>query len=258
MRMAGARARGLAVAAGVVAFWMASCRDVPAPEGGVASISALLLPSPGVVAGDTLRDSLGIAAPIRVIAYDLAGNPIDPQPTPVFVALDTGAVIDAGFLIGQDTGTTVRIVGSIASLQTRPDSVRVTKEPDIIVAADSVNHVKTYEEFAGTTVNSAELATIVKHGGASGTPVRAVIVKYAIDSMPPGSGSAPTMVLMNNSVESTGDTTDANGRASRFAQMRIAAFTPRSAETTYVSATASYRGATLGTVQFRIIFKKQE
>ena len=80
----------IAVTFGAVGWWLVSCRDVPAPEGGVASLAPLRLPSPGVVAGDTMRDSVGLAAPLTVVAYAVNGDTLK-NITASFVALDTGA-----------------------------------------------------------------------------------------------------------------------------------------------------------------------
>ena len=84
--------RGHAAAlAMLVATLVVSCRDIPAPESGIFSISPLMLPSPAIVVGDTMRDSLGAVAPLRVVAYGVDGDSVTPQPTPTFVVLDTGA-----------------------------------------------------------------------------------------------------------------------------------------------------------------------
>lgn len=241
---------------GAATWWLASCRDIPAPDNGILSISGILLPSPGLVAGDTMRDSTGLAAPLRLIAFAASGQPIDPQPVPVFVALDTGALVSGQWLIGSREGSSVRIVGGVGSLQSQVAIVKVTLSPDTIAAADSTQHTKTYTLVAGdTVVNSAELATRVVHRGTTDSGVEAVIVRYTIARAPPGNGMGPTVVLVSGNASSARDTTDAGGRASRVARLRLATLTSAAPETTAVSATASYRGRALGTVQFIVIFK---
>jgi len=61
----------LAAALGVVAL---ACGDVPTLEGGIAFISPVILPSPAVAFGDTLRNEAGEVAPLRVFAIDNAGD----------------------------------------------------------------------------------------------------------------------------------------------------------------------------------------
>lgn len=98
----------IAAVLAAAAWWVVSCRDVPAPEGGVFAISALLLPSPGLVAGDTLRDSTGLASPLRVVAFDVAGDTVQNAVT-MFVVLDTGAHLSGALLVGDSVGRTVRV-----------------------------------------------------------------------------------------------------------------------------------------------------
>lgn len=236
------------------AFWAVSCRDIPAPEGGIQSISPLLLGSPGLVAGDTLRDSLGLVVPLQVIAYGVDNQPVDPQPSATFIVLDTGAFLgDGRFLVGRTPGTVVRVVGAVGSLQTRPDSVKVTLSPDALVATDSTTHRVNYTLV--DTVAQATLNTRVLHFGTSDTSgVEAVIVRYAIVRAPPGTAEIPTAVLVSGNALSERDTTDNTGRASRTARLRLRQLVTRVVDTVAVDANASYRGASIGTIQFLLIF----
>jgi hypothetical protein len=241
---------------GGVVWWLVSCREVPAPEGGILSVSPIRLPLPGLVAGDTMRDSAGFVAPLRVVAYNVDGDSVANVPTS-FVALDTGARVAGAFLIGETAGTTVRVVGNVAALQTQPASVRVTLAPDTITAADSVRHVRPYSLLTGdTVVNSADLTTIVQNLGATTTGVDAVIVYYTIVQAPPANANGPSVVLMNGTIPSSRDTTS-SGRAARSARLRLAAFPGVATDSAIITATASHRGSTLGTVQFIVIFLKQ-
>jgi hypothetical protein len=49
---------------------------VPTLPGGVAYISPVILPSPAVAFGDTLRDSLGVVTPLKLYAIDNEGDTI--------------------------------------------------------------------------------------------------------------------------------------------------------------------------------------
>jgi hypothetical protein len=224
----------------------------------VHAISRLILPAPGLVVGDTLRDSLGVAAGLDVIAYGLDNQPLDPQPESFFVVLDTGAHLDAGtgrLLVGDDAGTTVRVVGTVGSLQTQPVSVKVTLAPDTIVPADTIVHHVRYtippDTAAQTTLN------VNVRNRAADAGVEAVIVHFTIDRSPPSINETPTVVLLNGSVGSARDTTESNGRASRVARLRLAAIASPETDTALVSATTAYRGASLGTVQFIIVFQRE-
>jgi hypothetical protein len=246
----------LVASLGVAVWWLAGCRDIPAPDNGVQSVSPVQLPLPGLVVGDTMRDSTGAIASLGVTAYALDGEPLSPQPTPSFVVLDPGAHVAGTLLIG-DSVTTVRVVGEVGDLQTLPTTVKVTLSPDTIVAGDSILHRKAYSIITGDTVAvSADLSVLVQHFGTDTTGVEAVIVRYAIDEAPPGNGG-PTVVLVSGNALSSRDTTDTSGRAARVARLRFAALGTSVEDTVRVSATTSYRGSTLGTVQFTIVYTRQ-
>ena len=234
------------------AWWLVSCRDVPAPEGGIFSISPLLLPSPGLVAGDTMRDSTGLVAPLRVVAYDVRGDTVTSAPV-TFVILDTGAHLAGPLLVGKDAGTTVRVVGSVAALQTQPASVKVTLSPDTLVAADSLR----FERSSSSATLNADLPVLVQHrSGTTTTPVEAVIVRYTIVRQPASTGG-PAVVLMNATTPSFADTTDATGRASRTLRLDVANFVVSPLDSAIVETTAAYAGRVLGTARFTVVYKQQ-
>jgi len=247
--------RAAVIPALVLAAWLLpSCRDVPAPEGGVQSIAPLEFPSPGLVAGDTMRDSAGTIAPLTLVAFDANGDTVA-DPNASFVVLDTGAHLAGDFLIGDTPGVTVRVVGTADGLQTLPASVKVTLTPDTLVATDSGVFNVTYSiANADTMANSPALSALVRHLAATPSGVESVIVYYAIERAPASNGHGPSIVLLNGSTPSTRDTSDASGAVSRTARLRIAALDTFATDTADVSATASYRGRSLGTVRFRIIY----
>jgi len=248
----------VAIAMIAAALGGAGCRDIPAPDRGVLSVSRVRLPSPGLVAGDTLRDSTGAVAAVRVIAYGVDGQPLDPQPLVEFIVDGAGAHLAFdSLLVGDQAGTRVGVLAAVGSIQTLPESVTVTKRPDTLVAADSTRHLRQWMLAGDTVVNSAELSTLVQHReGADTSGVDAVIVTYELISGPVGNGSGPTIQIMSGNAVSARDTTTGGGRASRVARLRIAAFAG-DLDSALVRATASYRGASLGSVQFTIVFQRQ-
>ena len=244
----------IAVALALVAWYLVSCTEVPAPEGGVASLSRVQRPSPGLVVGDTMRDSTGVVAPLRVIAYGVDDEPVDPQPAASFVSLDTTAHVAGALLIGDYVGS-VRVAGIVGSLQTSRDTIPVTLSPDTLVESDSVLHRVKYTAGNDTVATSAELGTFVQHRVPAGG-VQAVVVKYAITKAPVGT-SAPTALLVSGSRVTDRDTSDVTGKASRAARLRLGALNASTSDTVVIDATASYRGKTLGVVTFTVVFTKQ-
>lgn len=247
---------------GAAAVVLAACRDLPAPPGGVQAISRVLLPSPGLVVGDTMRDSLGVVAPLRVVAFDENGDTIA-APAVTFTLLDTTAtLVNGDLLIGRAAGI-ARLIATVAGLQTRLDTAFVTLRPDTIVRADSVRHrrIVGLDRLAAgdTSFASGDLSVVVHNReGAGATGVDAVVVTYTITRAPaPGAGGAPpTVVFVGGGASVARDTTASGGRAAKSIRLRIRG-QPQLPDSAQVAATASYRGQTLGTVQFTIVFQTQ-
>ena len=209
-----------------------------------------------MVVGDTMRDSTGAVAPLRVVAFTAAGDTVAGT-TATFVMLNSKAhLVGGAMLVADDTGS-ARVLGGIGSLQTLPETVKVTLSPDTLYAADSTRHLKTYAFPAETLATSADLTTRVGHkNGTTLTDVDAVIVRFSIASAPPAKGSVPTVTLVNGNEVSTRDTTS-GGRSARTARLRINQLTSLALDSAVVLATASHRGVTIGTVRFTVVFKFQ-
>ena len=113
----------LGVLAGATALAVA-CGEVSTLENGIAYYTPVQLPLPTVALGDTLRDSLGVARPLRIQAFtrdsqEVTGLSVFFLPTtlPSLVKIDSAT----GYVVANDTATgTVQIVGRIGErLQTR-------------------------------------------------------------------------------------------------------------------------------------------
>jgi hypothetical protein len=248
--------------AAILAAVVCGCRDLPTPAGGVQAISRVILPSPGLVVGDTMRDSLGVVAPLRVVAFDENGDTITPAPAATFVLLDTTAQLVGDLLIGRSVGR-ARIFATVAGLQTRLDTATVTLRPDTIVANDSVRHVRIVSGarlLAGdTSFATGDLAVVVRNrDGGTDTGVDAVVVRYDITRFPAagGAGSGPTVVFVGGTAAATRDTTANDGRAAKSIRLRIPA-QPQLPDSAVVTASASYRGQSLGIITFTIVFQTQ-
>lgn len=233
----------------------AACREIPAPRDGVFSVSSIILPSPGLVVGDTMRDSLGAAAPLRVVAFNRAGDTIRPPPGAAFVLLDTTALLAGDFLVGRTPGT-ARVRASVSGLQTQVQTVPVTLRPDTLVAADSTRHVRRVNLLSGdSSYASPDLGVIIQHrDGSAVTGVDAVVVRYALERIPGGGGANPWVVFVNGGTAPVRDTTSGGGRAARAVRLRIAS-TPQLPDSAMVAATAFYAGRSLGTVRFTVVFQ---
>jgi len=231
----------------------AGCVDLSKPTDGVFSLSDVQLPSPGVVMKDTMRDSTGQVAPLHAVAYGADGDSI--PATVSFIVVDSGAHTVGPLLIGDTVRSLVHVIASTDAIQTRPVTFEVTLSPDTIVPNDSTVHHTAFSVLSGDSVaTSAALTALVEHFGVSDTTaVNAVIVRYAITRAPPDNGHGPSVLLMNGSVPSDRDTTSL-GMAARSLRLRILALSNLTADTAVVTATASYRGQSIGTVEFTVVF----
>ena len=238
MRRAGS---GLALLAGTATIVAISCGEVPTLPDGVAYITPVLLPLPAVAAGDTLRDSLGRAAPLRIRAFGRDSQEILGLPTTfVTTSLPADVTIDAnGYLVADDTVRSVQLVGRVGDvLQTTVATLQIVPEPSAISrpAADLLGDtVLTLPALRALPVT----VTGVYRGAI--TPVNGIIVRYSIDSLRPAGLPSGRAVLTNaagavSRPDSTiaVDTTDATGGASR----TLLVLAGTGVETVFVSASA--------------------
>ncbi len=237
-----------AMAVGAVAF---ACRPVPAPTDGVLSVSEVLLPSPAVVAGDTMRDSAGNVAPLRMYAFGSGGQADTlTNLTPTFILLDSGAhVTPDGYLIGDSVRQApVRIIGSIGPLQTPVANVDVIPMPDSLapsgtttVATDTFS-LKNPSSLLSPTVTAQVLSAATPPAG-----IRSVIVRWAIVSQPPSSDtSASGIVVSTSNHPVTVDTTGADGTVSVRVRLNPAALSGVTGLDSFVvEARAAYAGVQL-------------
>jgi hypothetical protein len=176
-------ARLLTLAAAAAAL---SCGEVPTLENGIAYYTPVLLPLPAVAAGDTLRDSEGHVAPLRVLAFtrdsqEIAGLTVTFVPTTL--PLDDVTIDSAtGILVARDTLRSVQLVGRIGErFQTSVATLQIVPEPSAISRADDVAADTAYPLPA---IRALPVTVTGTYRGVS-TPVNGIIVRYRIDSLRP-------------------------------------------------------------------------
>jgi hypothetical protein len=208
----------------VIAFAGAfSCGDVPTLDDGIAYISPIILPSPAVAAGDTLRDSLGNAAPLRVMAFDQQDAAL-PDPVATFLPTSVPAPIsisEDGIVTAADTvsaAQTVQLVARVGGrLQTTTASLLVVSQPDLI-AQNSAEVLETALPALDTLrvlvtgLNSRKIRVVVP----------GIIVRYRIAAVyPSATASGTAMLTLEGRTISRPDslaavdTTDPSGVAAR-------------------------------------------
>ena len=239
-----------------------ACVDMSAPNG-PSSISVLQLPSPSVVIGDVMRDSLGAPAKLGVIAYDANGAPIT-DIAPQFFITDSVPVAHfdaAGMLVGDKAGT-VHIIGQVSSLQTPPVTLAVTPAPTKIAAASTTRDT-IRAPLAADTLQRGKVGAAVLVTGAANAGSQGFIVRYTLQYAPAKldtSKAAAVFLADDAGKPSTADTTDGSGRASRdvvvigrlLADQALKA--GQKTDSAVVLAQTSYKGALVSGSPVRLVF----
>jgi hypothetical protein len=225
-----------------------SCTEVSTSPTRAVAIQFDTLPFPAVVAGDTLRDSLGRAAPLRALAFNsrqevIAGAAI------AYVALDTGVTISPdGFITAQRRDGTARIVASVGGLQSKDLTLQVARRPDSVVVTGKVSDTLRYAlpDNATQNVSAALGVRIVTNdsaGGIGGTKGWLVSFQAFFRGVPLAPRDTTVASLWGDDRKySALDTTDGAFSASRTLRVRPQAPTFTAAESLIVMATVRYRG----------------
>jgi hypothetical protein len=206
----------LTLCAAVAVVTAVSCGDVPSLPGGIAFITPIQLPMPAVEADSFLHDSTGAVAPLRVQAFDRAGNEILGVPvTFVVLTLPSKLTIGAdGTVKAADTVMSVQLVARIGDqLQTPPATLPIVPHPTAFARGGSDS------AFTLPAIKPLPV-TVTGTWHNTGLPVFGIILHYAITAVFPAA-AAGSAVLTNDlgarQRDSTTsiDTTDGSGNASR-------------------------------------------
>ncbi|MEA3245861.1 MAG: hypothetical protein U9Q74_06865, partial [Gemmatimonadota bacterium] len=163
-------ARALRPWALAVAAAVGGCTEVNTSPPHVAALQFDALPSPAVVAGDTLRDSLGLAAPLGAIAFNGSGAQI-PDASIQYIALDTGVTIGAGgILVAQLRSGSVRLLASAGAIETQAITLLVARRPDSVAFAGATRDTVEYvlPDNAATNASIELAARVVTFDTAGG------------------------------------------------------------------------------------------
>jgi hypothetical protein len=239
-----------------------ACIDMSAPKG-PASISLLLLPSPSVVVGDTMRDSTGAAAPLRVIAYDANNNPLPNVSTQFFLtdSAAAGHLVNNNTVVGDKQGA-MHIIGQIAGLQTSAAAVPVTVAPTSFALAAPLSDTF-FVPFAGdTTAASTGTAPIgVSLKGVGDTASLGFLVKYELSHGPAtvAGSTIPGIFFADDAGNPSGvDTTDATGASRRLVVRAWLLADPavkagQQVDSAVVLVTTSYKGKPVSGSPIRVV-----
>lgn len=240
------------VSAGAVAL---ACAEISTDPRLVASIAMNPLPSPSIVAHDSMRDSLGIAQPIGASAYNIQGSAL--QGIAIrFRTPDSGAVVDSvrGYVVADTArSTAVRLIASAGSLQAAPDSVYIVPAPDSVAplnATDSLLYSLT--DTTAALSNPLQFQLLHRTGVATPVSVRSYLVSYAIAY--PTDTLLAQLMSRDGSRRSSLDTTASDGTSAR--RVRVRPLSLRNAnDSVVVIATVRYHGVPVAGTPLRFILR---
>ncbi len=236
----------LAVLASVVVAAIIGCADLGAP-GGIGALDFTGIPFPAVVTGDTMRDTLGIAAPLRATVYAASGAVL-PGAQVQYVSLDTGVVIDAnGFLRATRRDGTVRLVASVNGLQSQQRIISITRAPDSVKAGTTALAFTYRVPDAAANVSPALALTIKSNDTTGVSPnVAGWLVRWRVvyngDTLAPTDTAIAALWSASGTRHTLRDTTKTDGAAAR----RLRVYTnllPLQLDSFIVIAEVKHRGA---------------
>lgn len=257
------RAPRWVAAAVVAAAWVGACSDVGTAPDGIVALAFDTLPYPSVVAGDTMRDSSGRAAPLSAVAYNADGNVIA-EPAVRYIVLDTGVVISSqNYLIATTrTSGTVRVVAAAASLQSLQKTVTVTSVPSKLAASGATSDTLRYV-LPDAVTNVSKTMTVKLTRDSSGTTlsVPGFLVSWRVTFRGQTILKSDTTLASlwedaSSRRVSLVDTTGTDGTAARTLRVRSNDL-PSAADSFVVEASTRYRGTPVAgsPVKFVIHFR---
>lgn len=232
-----------------------ACSDINTDPKVVASIALDSVAAPSIVAGDTLRDSLGVVRRLHATAFNLQGQALTGLAIR-YRSPDLRVVVDSitGIVTADSVRPTpVRLVAQAGGLQTVPDSLYVVPAPDSVIAINPRDSL--LYSLRDTTLNVSNALTLrVVHRTTATVldPVQRYLVSYVI--------TYPTDTLFAQIVGDDPnrgaklDTTDANGNAGRRIKFRpIRLVSPT--DSVIVFATVRYRGVPVAGTPARFVLQ---
>lgn len=232
-----------------------ACAEINTDPKVVASIAMDTLPYPSIVANDSLRDSLGIARPLRGTVYNIEGTPLASIPIR-FRTPDSGATVDSvrGYVVADTArATPVRLIAAAGSLQAAPDTVYIVPAPDTVIAINATDSL--LYSIRDTTANLSsplQLQLLHRVPVSQPLPVRSYLVSYRITY--PTDTLLAQLVTRDGARRSTVDTTTADGTSAR--RIRLRTLSLKSIDdSVIVIATVRYRGVPVAGAPIRFVLQ---
>lgn len=236
----------LTLLAGALA--LAACVDIPTGADDVLSAQFDPLPSPSVVVGDSLRDTLGVVRPVTVTAYNYSGDEVS-NPGFRFSTIDRGIRVDSltGIVIGDSVRTGARIF-AVTKEVTTIASIAVTLRPDTLAGSNDRDTLA-YSLTDTANISDAIGVKVMNRVDTTLSAVGSYIVSFRIVSP---ADTTLARLVNDNSARSAIDTTDGGGIAQRRIKLDVTKLTSP-VDSIIVEATAKYRGMNIRGSPWRLV-----
>jgi hypothetical protein len=233
------------------AILFAACVEIPTGANDILSFEIDPLPSPSVVVGDSLRDTLGVVRGITLRAFNYSGTEVD-NPGVTFTAVDRGVKVDSntGVVTGDSVRSGARILATVREL-TAITSITVSLKPDTVIGSNDRDSLL-YALTDTASTSSALAVRVLSYSPALvDSSVASYLVSFAIVS--PGD-TALARLVNENGGRSSLDTTDASGVAGRRIRLNITRLTSLT-DSVIVQAFVKYRGVNVRGSPARLVLK---
>lgn len=213
---------------------LAACADVSDSPTQVASLEFARSPVPAIEIGDSLRDTTGVAVPVRAIARSLSGEEIVEAPLR-YAARESLVLIDSlsGHVVPDSSMVPgeVNVVARFAEALQIATRLRITRRPDTVARTDTASLRLTPGAIGQTAVDSNSVAIAVRVEGPDASGVRVGVadwlVRFAVvqPANPGNDTTAAVFLIDDNARPSAFDTTASpTGVASRRVRVRESLF----------------------------------
>lgn len=228
----------------------AACFEVPTGANDVLSIQFDRLASPSVVVGDSLRDTLGVVAPLSIVAFNYSGAEVIDPPV-VFSAVDRGIRVDSltGIVAGDSARATARVFATVSGL-TISTPVAVVLRPDTVLGSNARDSLS-YSVLDTANISAPLSIKVVHTTPADTTAVPSYLVSFRVVSPV---DTAFARLVTETGARSTLDTTDAAGVAGRRVRIDVARLTS-AVDSVIVQAFVRYRGVNVRGSPARLVLK---
>jgi hypothetical protein len=235
----------------------AACLDRSTDPDEIIAIELLPPAWPSVVAGDTLRDSLGVAAPLEARLFDGHGDIVTGAPV-IFFPRDTlVTVTDLGMVVARDSvDGAAELIASTTGVQSTVRRLEVVPRPDSLAAQGTIDTLRwVIPDQPAVNVSSELRVQLLNRTDTGVQGVRAWIVRWRLEfrgqPVPPGDTSL--IYLVNGAGRPTvTDTTDGVGNAGVRVRLRTGpGLSP--VDSAVLIAEASYRGAPVAGSGLRLV-----